>query len=142
MSVSEALRAFSIETVVAYPTKDTTAAQVAKGLDAHTTMKRDSVIFKTPAHHFAQGLAKTAKKRGRKRLHHSDFESQPPGTGGHLHPDETRADEDQAPGVFEIPLQPPSIFQASQEMNPSQAVSKGKRAGRAPGRDQEPSILD
>jgi len=38
MSVGEALRAFSIETVVAYPTKDANAAQVAKGLDATTSL--------------------------------------------------------------------------------------------------------
>ena len=38
MSVTEALRAFSIETVVAYPAKDATAAKVATGLDAHVPM--------------------------------------------------------------------------------------------------------
>ena len=38
MSVGEALRAFSIETVVAYPTKDANAAQVAKGLDTTTSL--------------------------------------------------------------------------------------------------------
>ena len=38
MSVGEALRAFSIETVVAYPAKDETAKQVSTGLDAHTKL--------------------------------------------------------------------------------------------------------
>jgi hypothetical protein len=33
MSVTEALRAFSTETVVAYSAKDETSAAVAKGLD-------------------------------------------------------------------------------------------------------------
>ena len=38
MSVAEALRTFSIETVVAYSAKDATAEKVATGLDAHTTL--------------------------------------------------------------------------------------------------------
>ena len=38
MSVTEALRAFSIETVVAYSAKDATSEKVAKGLDAHVAM--------------------------------------------------------------------------------------------------------
>ena len=38
MSVTEALRAFSIETVVAYTAKDEAAARVAVGLDAHAAM--------------------------------------------------------------------------------------------------------
>jgi hypothetical protein len=36
--VAEALRAFSIETVVSYSAKDETAAQVATGLDSHASM--------------------------------------------------------------------------------------------------------
>jgi hypothetical protein len=36
MSVTEALRAFSVETVVAYPANKKTAKEVAHGLDAHT----------------------------------------------------------------------------------------------------------
>lgn len=36
MSVTEALRAFSVETVVAYPVKDTAAAAVAADLDHYT----------------------------------------------------------------------------------------------------------
>ena len=38
MSVSEALRAFSIETVVAYSAKDEAAARVATGLDEHARL--------------------------------------------------------------------------------------------------------
>ena len=38
MSVAEALRAFSIETVVAYTAKDETAKSVARGLDEHAAM--------------------------------------------------------------------------------------------------------
>ena len=38
MSVAEALRAFSVETVVAYPAKDETAKRVARGLDSTTNM--------------------------------------------------------------------------------------------------------
>ena len=38
MSVAEALRAFSIETVVAYTAKDTTSAKVARGLNDHTKL--------------------------------------------------------------------------------------------------------
>ena len=38
MSVAEALRAFSVETVVAYPAKDETARRVAHGLDSTTNM--------------------------------------------------------------------------------------------------------
>ena len=38
MSVAEALRAFSIETVVAYPAKDGVAEKVATGLDAHAAL--------------------------------------------------------------------------------------------------------
>ena len=34
MSVTEALRAFSVETVVAYPAKDAASAAVAAGLDS------------------------------------------------------------------------------------------------------------
>ena len=36
MSVAEALRAFSIETVVAYPAADGASERVAKGLDSTT----------------------------------------------------------------------------------------------------------
>ena len=38
MSVAEALRAFSVETVVAYSAKDGVAAEVARGLDGETAM--------------------------------------------------------------------------------------------------------
>merc|ERR1712050_70689 len=38
MSVTEALRAFSIETVVAYPSKDAVAKRVATGLDSQTNL--------------------------------------------------------------------------------------------------------
>ena len=38
MSVMEALRAFSIETVVAYSAKDATAGKVAAGLEEHTSL--------------------------------------------------------------------------------------------------------
>jgi len=38
MSVTEALRAFSIETVVAYSSKDEVAARVATGLDQHAAL--------------------------------------------------------------------------------------------------------
>ena len=38
MSVAEALRAFSVETVVAYSAKDETAKGVARGLDGEATM--------------------------------------------------------------------------------------------------------
>ena len=38
MSVAEALRAFSIETVVAYSAKDETAKSVARGLDTRTAL--------------------------------------------------------------------------------------------------------
>ena len=38
MSVNEALRAFSIETVVAYQANDATAAKVAVGLNVHTNL--------------------------------------------------------------------------------------------------------
>lgn len=36
MSVTEALRSFSIETVVAHSTKDEISKEVAKGLDSNT----------------------------------------------------------------------------------------------------------
>lgn len=38
MSVTEALRAFSVETVVAYPAKDTASKQIADGLDQHAAL--------------------------------------------------------------------------------------------------------
>ena len=38
MSVTEALRAFSVETVVAYPAKDAAAERVARGLDSRTAL--------------------------------------------------------------------------------------------------------
>ena len=38
MTVMEALRAFSIETVVAYTAKDEVSAKVATGLEAHTKL--------------------------------------------------------------------------------------------------------
>jgi len=37
MSVTEALRAFSVETVVAYPAKDAASAAVATGLDSRAS---------------------------------------------------------------------------------------------------------
>ena len=37
MSVTEALRAFSVETVVAYPSKDATSKEVAVGLEGVTS---------------------------------------------------------------------------------------------------------
>jgi len=36
MSVTEALRAFSVETVIAYPAKSHIAKKVARDLDLHT----------------------------------------------------------------------------------------------------------
>ena len=36
MSVSEALRAFSVETVVAYPARDASSKQLAEGLESRT----------------------------------------------------------------------------------------------------------